>query len=141
MREDEVICKSLQQDLSQDFTPELTFAEKEHLAVCDACTDLLLTRLLHQKPRVEMPADFATRVRSTLDPEPRKWRRNRMTPAYGFTTAIAVLILLTLTWSAFAYVDPNWSTLNGAIPLMLEYIVTTEIAAIALWLGIRRSAD
>ncbi len=140
MCEDKVTCNIIQRAMVEDSIPELTSAENEHLAACEVCTEMLLTRLLQQKPKVVIPAEFAARVRSRLPAEHKVASARRLIPAYGFITAVAVLTVMALVWCVFAYVDPQWWTLQGTLPLVLEYIVTFEIGGIALWLGIRRSA-
>jgi hypothetical protein len=140
MCEDKMICERVQRAMRTDSIPEFTDAENEHLAACGTCTELLLTHLLQQKLEIAVPTEWAARVASRLTAEIKTARAHRPIPAYGFTTAVAVLMVMSLAWSVFAYVDPQWWTLQGGLSLVLEGIVTFEIGIIALWLGIRRSA-
>ena len=141
-REDRVNCEAAQRAMREqavrgDSIPEFTAAENEHLATCNACMDTLLAHMLDQKPEVAVAAGFAARVRAQL---PDSTRAVRRAPAYGLLTAVAVLMVLALAWSIFAYVvDPQWLAVGNRLSLALEYIVTCEIGGIALWLGARRT--
>lgn len=138
MCEDKVTCESVQRVLGEHSMPELTLAQDEHLAACEDCAERMVTRLLQQKPEIAVPAEFAIRVRSRL-PGRTLPARDRRTRSYGFATAIAALMLLALAWSVVAYVDPQGLPLSGRLSLILGYVVTFEIGAIALWLGLRRT--
>ncbi|HUZ05845.1 MAG TPA: hypothetical protein VMU62_10835 [Acidobacteriaceae bacterium] len=140
-REDGVSCEAVQRAMRQqavrgESIPEFTTAENEHLAACDACTEMLLTRMLDQKPEIVIPTGFAVRVRAQL---PDSAKTVRAIPAYGLRTAVAVLLLLALASSVFAYSDPRLWTISNRLSFVLECIVTFEIGGIALWLGTRRS--
>ncbi len=139
MFKNNVTCEGIRRAMYENPMPDFTSAEDQHLAACNACTELLLTRMLDQKPQVVVPAEFAARVRSQLARENVTAKTLRRIPAYGFTTAIAVLLVLAIAWTVFAYVDPQWWTIRGTLSLLVESVVTLEIGGIALWLGTRSS--
>jgi hypothetical protein len=119
--------------------------ESAHVEHCDVCLQLWLdatvTQVLDAKPAVKVPADFAARVAAHL-PE------KRSTPAgargsmsgrgrhWGLITA-TVLVACGLIGTAIA--DPaGLTTRMGVIFLLLA---ASEIAGIALWLGIGRPGE
>ncbi len=139
MCEDKMICESVQRAMYSNLIAELTYAENEHLAACGTCADLLVIHLLQRKPEIPVPEEWAVSV-ALQAAETKTGRAHRPTPAYGFATAVAVLMVMALGWSVLAYVDPQRWVLESGLSRVLAGIVTFEIGVIALWLGIRRSA-
>ena len=135
-------CGDLQAELR---LRALTVAESDHVESCNACFEAWLeatvTQALDAKPAVKIPADFATRVAAHL-PE------KRSTPAgtrvsmiqrgqhWGLITATA-LVACGLIGTAIA--DPGGLTTRMGVIFLL--IAASEIAGIALWLGIGRSGE
>lgn len=134
----QITCGDVQEVMAQKRA--LTPAESAHVESCRTCLDAWLdaavTHALETKPEVPIPADFAARVTAQLpaargasNPEGKKNIRRQ--ESWGLLTA-ALLIALGMLIAAIA--DPvSMGTRMGLIFLSL---VASEIAAIALWLGV-----
>lgn len=129
---DEISCDAVRQGLARART--LTAAELAHVEVCESCLDAWLdatvTQSLDAKPEVWIPADFAARVVERL---PDKRSAVRRTPHWGLITAV---LLVAAGLIATAVADP--SGVNTRMGMILMTLVVTEIAGIALWLGVSR---
>jgi hypothetical protein len=129
-------CEAMQQRLRQGRT--LTAAESAHVKGCDTCLeawlDATVTQALDAKPEVEIPADFAARVVRGLPAKRGAVGVSRKrSPHWGLATAI---VLVAAGLIAMTVADPvRANTWIGALFLGL---VVSEIAGIALWLGVGR---
>ena len=94
-------------------------------------------QVLDEKPAVKIPADFAARVTAQLPEKHSTPAGTRSsTPHWGLITAI---VLVTCGMIGTAIADPSGLTTRMGIIFLL--IVASEIAGIALWLGIGRSGE
>lgn len=137
-----VNCEDLQAELR---LRALTVAESEHVESCKACfeawLDVTVTQALDTKPAVKIPVDFATRVAAHLPEKPSApaGTRGPMIQSgrhWGLITA-TVLVACGLIGTAIA--DPAGLTTRMGVIFLL--IAASEIAGIALWLGIGRSGE
>jgi hypothetical protein len=138
-----VSCSDLQERVRR--LDAITAEESAHVEGCEGCLetwlDATVTQALDAKPAVKIPVDFATRVAAHL-PEKQSipaGTRSSMSQKgrhWGLITAI-VLVAGGLIGTAIA--DPaGLTTRMGGIFLL---IAASEVAGIALWLGIGRSGE
>jgi hypothetical protein len=137
MRDDSMSCEALQQALHED--RELTKAQAAHIHDCDTCMDTWLTAALDEKPDVPIPGDFAARVAANLPSSRGKYPFSHRPRHWGLVTAIAVVTLLLVV--CFMGSAPSNSTAssptNSWIGLAFMFLISAEIAGLALWLGPR----
>lgn len=129
MRDDGMNCEALERALHEG--RKLTQAELAHVENCDECMDVWLTLALEAKPEVTVPADFAVRVASNAPPRPQKRAALRMPRHWGLITAMGVITVLMA--AGFVGSPPA----NTWVGLVFLFLVATEIAGLALWLGPR----
>ena len=127
--DDSVNCEELQRALRGE--RELTAQEAGHLEACDACLDVRLTRALDAKPEVAIPADFAARVAAGVPARSEERVSARVPRPWGLATAMAVVTVLLMVSFAGQQPANNWA---GTVFL---FLVASEIAGLALWLGPR----
>ena len=133
MRDDDVNCEALKERLRQG--RELTRDDSAHLDDCDACTDAWLTAALEAKPEVQIPVDFAARVAANLpSPAPRSATKRRPRN-WGLATAMAMIGVFLAVF--FAGPSSANSPPNAWLGPLFLFLVTGEIAGLALWLGPR----
>lgn len=95
--------------------------------------EAVLTRRLESAPVVDVPLDFAARVRAALPPV----RKRRAPMALGRKTALVGLVVLSLSLFALA---PHAAPTFGNVAFDLELLVIAELGGIAYWLMVRRGA-
>jgi predicted anti-sigma-YlaC factor YlaD len=129
MRDDSVNCEKLQKMLRDGHEPRTD--ESAHLEDCDACMDVRLSLALEAKPEVRIPADFAARVAAMAPARRRRQPIIRTQRHWGLAAAMAVVTVLLMV----CFRGP--SSTNSWIGPVFLFLVTGEIAALALWLGPR----
>jgi predicted anti-sigma-YlaC factor YlaD len=129
MRNDGMNCETLQRTMRDG--RELTKEESAHLDECDACMDVWLTQALDAKPEVMVPADFAARVAAKVPVRQQKQPIARMQRSWGLATAMAVVTVLLVVCFRGPGSASSW------LGLVFLFLVTAEIAGLALWLGPR----
>jgi hypothetical protein len=135
MRDDSVNCGALQRALREG--REVTRDQFAHVDGCDACMDVWLTTALEDKPEVAIPADFAERVAAGLPALSPPRAFGRKPRHWGLAAAVAmVTVLLAVCFTGSA---PANLPVNSWIGPVFLFLVTAEIAALALWLGPRWS--
>ena len=136
---DAMTCANIQATLRQERA--LTAAESAHVETCEACLeawlDASVKQALDAKPEAPIPADFAARVAAQL-PE-----KSRTPAGRGGSMRHWGLIMATVFVAGgmigTAIADPTGLTTRMGMIFLL--IAASEIAGIALWLGIGRSGE
>lgn len=138
-----VNCGDLQARMRRE--DALTAAESAHVESCTACLeawlDATVTRALDAKPAVKIPVDFAARVAAHV-PEKRstaEGRRDSMSQRGRHWGLITATMLVACGLIGTAAADPAGLTTRMGVIFLL--IAASEIAGIALWLGIGRSGE
>jgi hypothetical protein len=91
-----------------------------------------ITRALDRKPEVQMPVDFAAKVRAALPAQPKvRTQRSVGRIAAGVAT---VGLVLALCWLA-PHARPSFESMA----FDLEMVLVVELMGVAAWLGMRRS--
>lgn len=143
MHDSEITCQAVQSRIAEDFVPEFTTAESEHLAACVGCAELLTVRLLREPPEVSVPPGFAARVRSRVSRVSVHAAQSpvrRPVPSFGFLTTVVVLLLAALVWIALSFLNPQqWVFGSGLTSVLIFCTLGIEIGGIGLWLGLRSS--
>ena len=129
MRDDGVNCENLQKMLREGHEPRKD--ESAHLEDCDACMEVWLSVALDAKPEVRIPADFAARVAAMAPARRQKQPIARPQRPWGLATAVAMVTVLLI----ICFRGP--APANSWIGPVFLFLVTGEIAALALWLGPR----
>jgi hypothetical protein len=133
MRDDSVNCNVLQQMLRE--RRELTKTQAAHLRECEGCMDAWLTAALDQKPEVAIPSDFAARVAAIAPARQENREAAKASRHWGVISAMAVVTVLLVI--CFESPGPANSTPSSWIGPLFLFLVTAEIAGLALWLGPR----
>lgn len=95
--------------------------------------DRAITTALEQQPRVNIPTDFAARVRASLPPAPAPRKHLQA----GRSIAVAAAAILTIAVFVVApHAAPNFTSLA----FDLELLMLAELGAIAYWFVGRRQA-
>ena len=131
MRDGDMNCEAIQLAARQG--RELTAYEAAHLDECDACLDVWLTAALDEKPEVAIPEDFAARVGLLASARPEKPAKAKTSRHWGVMSAVAVVTVMLVV--CFEGPAPANSTANSWIGPVFLFLVTAEIAGLALWLG------
>ncbi len=91
-----------------------------------------IVRALEEHPRVEVPVDFAARVRASLPARPRV--RARRSVGGMAAAAAAGGLVVALYWLA-----PHARASFASVAFDVEMVMVVELAGVAAWLGMRRS--
>jgi len=130
---DDLNCSTLQQLLREG--RELTNTQAAHIDGCEACIDAWLTAALEEKPKLLIPDDFADRVRARLPERSSQGAIARRPRHWGFISAMAIVTVLLVVF----FTDPASPKLpaNSWLAPVFLFLLTVEIAGLALWLGPR----
>jgi hypothetical protein len=93
--------------------------------------EAMLTRGLESAPAVDVPVDFAARVRAALPPV----QTRRASTNLGRKTALGALVVLSLSLFALA---PHAAPTFGSVAFDVELLVIAQLGGIAYWLMVRR---
>ena len=105
----------------------------ENLQTPQTELDHAITRALEHQPQVNIPSDFAARVRAALPPAPAP----RKPLHAGRSIALAAAAILTIAVFAIApHANPNFSSLA----FDLELLMLAELGGIAYWFVGRKQA-
>jgi hypothetical protein len=127
MRNDCVKCNVMQTALREG--RELTKDQFAHIKHCDTCVDVWLTLALEEKPEVSIPGNFAARVGSKLPACPPQRAFTRRPRHWGLgAAAILVAVLMVV-----CFAGPTQA--NSWVAPVFLFLVTAEIAGLALWLA------
>lgn len=135
-------CEQLRSAIAQGGA--LTAAEWAHVEACEACLDAWVCYGLESKPEAKIPVDFAARVAAAVPGKRETARELRQENTevrsherqWGLLTAMA---LVAAGLVAMTFADPM--VLNTRIGLVLIGIAASEIAGIALWLGMTHPSE
>jgi hypothetical protein len=127
MRDYSVNCEDLQKTLREG--RGLTNEQSAHIEECEACMEAWLTLALDAKPEVAIPPDFAARVAAELPSRPQKRQAMRTPRHLGLAIAMAMATVLLVV----CFSGPERA--NSWVGLVFVMLVATEVAGLALWLG------
>ena len=91
-----------------------------------------ITRALDRKPEVQVPVDFAAKVRASLPAQP-KVRAQRSVGRIAAGVAAVGLVL------ALCVLAPHARPGVQNMAFALEMVLVVELVGVAAWLGMRRS--
>lgn len=132
-----ITCGDLQARLRESGT--ITDLESAHVEHCDECLQTWLeatvTQALDAKPAVKIPPDFAAGVAAQVPEKRRARMQTRDSKSHWGLITAAVLVASGMIGTAIA--DPTGLTTRMGVIFLV--IAASEIAGIALWLGLGRA--
>ena len=107
----------------------------------DRFADAELTRRLAHAPGIQVPADFAARVRASLPAQPvtaQPRQHTLSTPRHDIAQVVALVCAAVIAATLFA-LAPHAQASLSSVAFWMELLLLMELGGIAYWLTVKRA--